>query len=1002
MVCPRCGKPLQVASGRCAACGAEVAESSVATGVVAIDPTGLSPGGTFGATPGSSPFGTTAAETRPPTSGEPGTADLDSFVTAAAGPLKVGQSFGPRYHIIKILGVGGMGAVYQAWDSELGVAVALKVIRTDRRRGSASPEAEKRFKTELLMARQVTHKNVVRIHDLGEIDGIKYITMPYVQGHDLASVLRRTGKLSVARALHFARQIADGLQAAHEAGVVHRDLKPPNVMIGSAGEEEQALIMDFGISASADTATTGTIVGTLEYMSPEQARGEAVDARSDLYAFGLMLHEMLVGPRPDPAATGQARVAAMKQRFEQGLPALRTVDDTIPEPLEALATRCLELDPAARFQTTADLTAALAALDDTGELIPIAARITKRMMAALALLVVALVGGMYFVGRRFAPVPVKHEPVSVVIADITNGTGDAAFDHTLEPMLKLALENAGFISAYDRAGIKKVLGVPPPEMLDERAAQQLAVKQGLGVVLSGSIERQGSRYGVALTATQAVTGNVIAAVKDRAATREQVLSAATKLAGSVRQALGDNTSDAAQRFAMETLSATSLEVVRDYAAAAIAMSNSRFEEARGHFSDAAKRDPKFGLAYAGLGISSYNMDKLQDAERYIKEAVSHLDGMTERERYRTRGLFYMITGDNQQCVKEFGDLVTRYAADASARNNLALCLTHLRNTPKAVDEMRQVVKILPKRQLYRYNLALYLDYSSDFQSGEQEARSIQDPELFALLAVAFAQLGQGRLADAAKTYQAIGKMDALGASYLSSGLGDLALYEGRFSDAARILSDGAAADLATKDPDRAASKFAALASAQVERRQNAAAIAAADQALANSSAVKSRFMAARVFVEAGAVAKARTLAEGLASELLAEPQAYGKIVEGEIALKNRDPRGAIGAFADANALLDTWIGHFDLGRAFLDAGRFTQADSEFDRCITRRGEALALFLDEEPTYGYFPSVFYYQGRVREGLNTARFAESYRAYINIRGKSTEDPLLPDARRRAAAR
>src|SRR5256886_3604429 len=140
-----------------------------------------------------------------------------------------------------------MGAVYQAWDTELSVAVALKVIRTDRRRGgSASPEAEKRFKNELLLARQVTHKNVVRIHDLGEIDGIKYITMPYIQGRDLAAVLRETGKLPVSKALVIARQIAAGLEAAHEVGVVHRDLKPANIMI----DEDRALIMDFGIARS--------------------------------------------------------------------------------------------------------------------------------------------------------------------------------------------------------------------------------------------------------------------------------------------------------------------------------------------------------------------------------------------------------------------------------------------------------------------------------------------------------------------------------------------------------------------------------------------------------------------------------------------------------------------------------------------------------------------------------------------------------------------------------
>ena len=235
---------------------------------------------------------------------------------------------------------------------------------------------------------------------------------------------------------------------------------------------------------------------------------------------------------------------------------------------------------------------------------------------------------------------------------------------------------------------------------------------------------------------------------------------------------------------------------------------------------------------------------------------------------------------------------------------------------------------------------------------------------------------------------------------MASGLGDLALYRGRLSDAARIFTAGAAADLASKDTDRAANKFAALAHVQLMRQQKSAAVATVEKALANSNAVKIRFLAARVFVEAGSVEKARTLAAGLASELQAEPQAYAKIIEGEAALKDGDPRQTIRLLTEANALLDTWIGHFDLGRAYLEAKGFTQADSEFDRCIKRRGEALALFMDEEPTYGFFPPVYYYQGRVREALNNAGFAESYRAYVEMRGNSAEDPLLPEARRHAS--
>jgi hypothetical protein len=357
-----------------------------------------------------------------------------------------------------------------------------------------------------------------------------------------------------------------------------------------------------------------------------------------------------------------------------------------------------------------------------------------------------------------------------------------------------------------------------------------------------------------------------------------------------------------------------------------------------------------------------------------------------------------MTGDYQQCVKEFGDLIASYPADVAAHNNLALCWVNLRNFPKALEEMREVVQILPKRALYRVNLALYSNYASEFQAGEREARTIQEPDVKALLALAFAQLGQGQLAQATATYQTLGTIDALGASIAASGLGDLARLEGRFADAAKILEQGAVQDLKSKNQDRAAAKLAALAHVELLRGRKPAALAAIDKALASSNGMRIQFLAGRAFVEAGEADRARPLIDALASELRAEPQAYAKIIEGELALKNGDPRQAIKVLTEANALLDTWMGHFALGRAYLDAGGLTQADSEFDRCIKRRGESLQLLLDDEPTYAYLAPVYYYQGRVREGLKTEGFAESYRAYLTLRGQSKEDPLLQEVRLR----
>jgi tetratricopeptide (TPR) repeat protein len=255
-------------------------------------------------------------------------------------------------------------------------------------------------------------------------------------------------------------------------------------------------------------------------------------------------------------------------------------------------------------------------------------------------------------------------------------------------------------------------------------------------------------------------------------------------------------------------------------------------------------------------------------------------------------------------------------------------------------------------------------------------------------------------------------MSPRGASWATASLGDVALYEGRFSDAVRQLEQGAAADLAAANRPRAARKYAALAYAQLWRGRKDLAIAAAEQALKYGETGAVRLLAARVFVQSGAIARARTEAARISLGRFfetrpgedgggpaAEPEAYAKIVEGEIALANDDPRLAIQILTDANKLADTWLGHFALGLAYLKVPAFREADAEFEQCLKRRGEVVALFFDEEPTQGFLPAVFYYQGLAREGLGRADSAEAFRAYIELRGQSKEDPLLVDARKRA---
>jgi tetratricopeptide (TPR) repeat protein len=301
----------------------------------------------------------------------------------------------------------------------------------------------------------------------------------------------------------------------------------------------------------------------------------------------------------------------------------------------------------------------------------------------------------------------------------------------------------------------------------------------------------------------------------------------------------------------------------------------------------------------------------------------------------------------------------------------------------------------------RINYSLYACYASNFQSCESEARKVLElnpnyEEGFIVLA--YAQLGQNQLAQAAETYQKLQKLSPHGESVAAAGLASLALYQGRAQDAIQILEKGVAADLAAKNPDAAADKYWMLAQAKLARGDKGGATAAADRALSSSQSIKTRFLTGRAYVEAGQTAKAKKVAATLGAELQSPPQAYAKVILGEAELQAKDPKQALQLFTEAKDLMDSWVGRFDMGRAYLEAHAFAEADSEFDRCLKRRGEVLELFMDDMPTYSLLPMVYYYQGRVGEGLGSPGFEESYKTYLDLRGKSTEDPLLAEIRRK----
>lgn len=917
--------------------------------------------------------------------------------------LHAGDTLGLRYRIIQTLGVGGMGVVYQAWDEELGVAIALKVIRPEVMADPVSARViEERFKRELLLARQVTHRNVVRIHDFGEIEEIKYITMPFIQGEDLATVLRREGRLPLPRALSLARQIAAGLAAAHDAGVVHRDLKPANIMVDREG---QALVMDFGIARSTAVATTaGGVVGTLDYMAPEQTSGAPVKEPADVYALGLILTEMLVGRRRSADASLSAVIARGKEKAVS----LRSLDPNVPDALDRIVVRCGEPSPEARFQNARELLTALERLDENGHAILDVAnrRRVWPQAPAVATLLLLLVGAGWWFGRPqsvSAPVTAPN-PTTVLIADFDNRTNDPVFDGVIEQSLGLALEGASFISAFSRRdALQAAARLQPGKRLDESTARLIAIREGVDVVVPGSIAARGGGYDLTVRVLDAAAGRELLTATARAGGKEEVFAVVGRLAAQVRETLGDVTPESAQLSAAETFSAGSLDAAHSYAEGQEALWAGKPQQAIESYRRAVALDPEMGRAYAGLATAYGNLGSREQAEKYYQLSLERLDRMSDREKYRTRSLYYLYIRNLDKAIEDLNSLVKLYPSDSAALANLAVFYSYKRDMAQALKVGRQSVATAPNNVIRRNNVALYAMYAGDFDTAAREAEVVLKLQPFpkAFVALALSRLAQGRVSEAAEAYARL-KAVVPGSSFATAGLADLAFFEGRLGDAAADLESAIAADLQDGNPGAAARNLVTLAEVRLARGDASGAITTAGRALAQVTNDTVSALAGEVFIRAGAARRGAAIAETLGRRLEPEAQVSGFLLQAEGALVRGDTRAAVTLAQEAQKILDTWRGRLTLGRAYLQAGAFTEAHSEFETCLKRRGEATAVFLDEIPTFHLLPSVYYYLGLAQQGLKSPAASETFRTFLSIKTKGEPDRLIADAQRRLEAR
>jgi serine/threonine protein kinase/cytochrome c-type biogenesis protein CcmH/NrfG len=926
----------------------------------------------------------------------------------------IGRELGKKighYEISQLLGKGGMGEVYLAHDTLLDRSVAIKFL-TEEMEGDE--RARQRFLREAKAAACLDHPFICQIHETGESEGRAYIVMEYVEGVTLSEKMA-AGKLPLKVALQTALEVAEALEIAHGRGIVHRDLKPANIILTPQGHVK---VMDFGLArriqpqgqALTQTLTQsitgeGAIAGTVAYMSPEQTRGAQVDGRSDIFSLGIILHEMVTGKHPFSKPTPMETLTSV---LRDSPPPVRVDPKSADPPISQILEKALAKDPNRRYQRVSELAQDIRKL--LGDLAAGGLGFRKWVWAAVAVLLAAAVFialWRFILGPGKGMVPSVPSPISVLVADFQNHTGDSSFDNALEQSMGISLESAPYITVYKHPlahAVANKLTSSPEDRLDTERALLVSRREGVNAVVESSITPRGTGYAIEVRALDPATSKELAEASETIKTKAEIIQATHDLAIKIGTELGGIPPESVKALSQETFSTSSLEAMQAYSRGQELAAQGRYEEAVKEYQRAIDSDPNMGRAYAGMAVSFFNLNQNAEAESYFKLALSRIDQMTEREKLRTSGGYYLFRQDYQKAIEQYSSLIKKYPADIAGYVNLAFANFGARKMAEAMEAGEKAVALDPKDLVAQYNLGWYALAAGDFEKAKNAELGViknnpQDEEAYVVLGLI--GLASGRSVEAAETYKQLMSLGPSAAARAAAGSADLAIYEGRLEDAKKILNPGIAQDLKNGQLYLAADKYLMLAELFLGQKQKARALECASQALSSSRADDFMFAAARVCLQAGDEKRAKALAEELGKKIQPINQAYAKLLGGEIFFGRGNFATAIGLFREAQSLVDTWLGRFLLGRAYLEAGAYTEAYSELDLCLKRRGEATSIFMNDLPSYRSFPPVYYYLGRAQQGLSSKAAVESYSEYLKIKEKADAGDLLAeDARARLA--